>query len=120
MTSLKIFNSIQDPIKLIPDLILNFKKVSISMKRIEKYLFQDEINPRNAIKKDKYMTNNNLRIKIVDGNYSWGILPPSSAVLKKQGLKDNNIENAIKKENPKNESRIPFNQLNKESIKKKS
>ena len=28
---------------------------AISMKRIQKYLFQDEINPANIIKKDKYM-----------------------------------------------------------------
>ena len=43
MTSLRIFNSIQGPIRMIPGLINNFNEVAISMKRIQKYLFQDEI-----------------------------------------------------------------------------
>ena len=74
MTSLRIFNSLQHPLRMIPGLINNFNEVSISMKRIQKYLFQDEINPGNVIKKDKYMDMNNLSIKIENGDYSWGVL----------------------------------------------
>ena len=113
MTALKIFNSIQYPIRLIPDLILNFNEVSICIKRFEKYLLQDEINPGNVIKNDKYMTNNNLSVKIENGNYSYGILPTSTG-FKNKDLKDNNIS---KKENPKNDSNIPSIQLNIQSDK---
>ena len=91
MTSLRIFNSIQGPIRMIPGLINNFNEVAISMKRIQKYLFQDEINPGNVIKKDNYMDNNNLSIKIVNGNYSWGIPPTSLAEIKMQDLKARGI-----------------------------
>ena len=91
MTSLRIFNSIQGPIRMIPGLINNFNEVAISMKRIKKYLFQDEINPGNVIKKDNYMNENNLSIRIVNGNYSWGIPPTSLAEIKMQDLKDRGI-----------------------------
>ena len=91
MTSLRIFNSIQGPIRQIPGLLNNFNEVAISMKRIEKYLFQDEINPGNVIKKDNYMDNNNLSIKIQNGNYSWGIPPTSLAEIKMQDLKARGI-----------------------------
>ena len=91
MTSLRIFNSIQFPIRMIPGLVNNFNEVAISMKRIQKYLFQDEINPGNVIRKDKYMDNNNLSIKIVNGNYSWGIPPTSLAEIRMQDLKARGI-----------------------------
>ena len=91
MTSLRIFNSIQGPIRMIPGLINNFNEVAISMKRIQKYLFQDEINPGNVIKKDNYMDSNNLSIKIANGNYSWGIPPTSLAEIKMQDLKARGI-----------------------------
>ena len=91
MTSLRIFNSIQWPIRMIPGIINNFNEVSISMKRIQKYLFQDEINPGNIIRKDKYMDLNNLSIKIVNGNYSWGVPPTSLAEIKMQDLKARGI-----------------------------
>ena len=91
MTSLRIFNSIQGPIRMIPGLVNNFNEVAISMKRIQKYLFQDEINPGNVIKNDNYMNKNELSIRIVNGNYSWGIPPTSLAEIKMQDLKDRGI-----------------------------
>jgi len=92
MTSLRIFNAIQHPIRMIPGLINNFNEVAISMKRIQKYLFQDEINPGNIITKDKYMDTNNLSVKIENGNYSWGIPPTSLAEIKMQDLKSRGID----------------------------
>jgi len=107
MTSLRIFNSIQGPIRFIPALINNFNEVTISMKRIEKYLSQDEINPGNVIKKDKYMDINNLSIKIVNGNYSWGVPPTSLAVIKMQDLKSRGISFDNFKKPPINKGFIP-------------
>ena len=107
MTSLRIFNSIQHPIRMIPGLINNFNEVAISMKRIQKYLFQDEINPGNIIKKDKYMDTNNLSIKIVNGNYSWGIPPTSLAEIKMQDLKARGISLDKFKKIPKGKNFIP-------------
>ena len=97
MTSLRIFNSLQGPIRMIPGLINNFNEVAISMKRIQKYLFQDEINPGNVIRKDKYMDVNNLSIKIENGNYSWGVPPTSLAEIKMQDLKSRGISLDMKR-----------------------
>ena len=113
MTSLRIFNSLQKPIKMIPIFINNFNEVEISMKRMQKYLFQDEINPANVIYKDKYMDLSNLSVKIENGNYSWGIPPTSLNEIKKQDLKLNGI-NLNKKTKEKN---IDKNKTNKNSIK---
>ena len=98
MTSLRIFNNLQWPIRMIPGLINNFNEVAISMKRIQKYLFQDEINPGNVIKKDKYMDLNNLSIKIENGNYSWGVPPTSLAEIKMQDLKSRGISLDMKRD----------------------
>ena len=117
MTSLRIFNSLQGPIRMIPGLINNFNEVAISMKRIQKYLFQDEINPGNVIKKDKYMDMHNLSIKIENGNYSWGVPPTSLAEIKMQDLKSRGISldmkrkgkpNGIKKDKKRNASFSPI------------
>ena len=97
MTSLSIFNSLQWPLRMIPGIINNFNEVTISMKRIQKYLFQDEINPGNIIKKDKYMDLNNLSIKIENGNYSWGLPPTSLAEIKMQDLKSRGISLNMKR-----------------------
>ena len=91
MTSLRIFNSIQGPIRMIPGLVNNFNEVAISMKRIQKYLFQDEINPGNVIRNDSYMDENDLSIRIVNGNYSWGVPPTSLAEIKMQDLQARGI-----------------------------
>ena len=91
MTSLNIFNSIQGPIRSIPSLVTNVNEVIVSTNRIQKYLFQDEINPSNIIKSDKYMTNNDLSIKIVNGNYSWGVPPTSVDEITMQELKEKGI-----------------------------
>ena len=90
-TCMQIFNSIQHPIKSIPTLLNNFSEVAISMGRIEKYLFQDEINQNNIIKNDKEMKEKNMSVKIVNGNYSWGIPPTSLKEIKMKDLKDRGI-----------------------------
>ena len=113
MTSLRIFNSIQHPIRMVPGLFNSFNEVAISMKRIQKYLFQDEINPGNIITKDKYMDSNNLSIRIVNGNYSWGIPPIPLTEVKLQDLKDRGISiDIFKKQNKKRD----FKPQKKESL----
>ena len=91
-TCMQIFNSIQFPIRMLPHLFTNFNEVAISMGRIQKYLFQDEVNEANVIRNDKDMKKNNMSIKIVDGNYSWGVPPTSMKEIKMQDLKDRGID----------------------------
>ena len=109
LSSLHIFTIIRKPIQKIPDILKDFNEVNISMKRIQDYLYQDEINPSNIIINDKKIEEKNISIKIENGNYSWG-LPPKSAEeihledLKKSGIsfedikKKNNNETLLTKE----------------------
>ena len=87
MAALNIFNSIQDPIEQIPKILNDFNEVSVSMKRIQDYLFQDEINPGNIITNDKNMKNNNLSMKIENGDFSWGVPPKAADELYLEDLK---------------------------------
>jgi ABC-type multidrug transport system fused ATPase/permease subunit len=69
-TILNLFNKIQGPLKYLPNLVNHFYETVISTERIEKFLKQEEINPDNIIKD---YSDNKIKIKIENGNYSWGI-----------------------------------------------
>ena len=87
LISLTLFNRLQQPIRIFPEVINNFYNTLISMERIENYLKQDEINENNIIKNDKESIDNNIIIKIKEGNFSWGI--PSNNENKTKIKKEN-------------------------------
>ena len=91
MASFNIFSSMQQPIEQIPKILNDFNEVSISMKRIQDYLFQDEINPGNIIRNSKIMETSGLSIKIENGNFSWGIPPKAANQLHLEDLKQSGI-----------------------------
>lgn len=72
-TSLGIFASIQMPIRMLPMIFNNFYETSISMRRIEKYLNEEEINERNIIVNDKATSEKGIMIKIENGDFTWGV-----------------------------------------------
>ena len=71
-TSLGIFAAIQGPIRMLPMIFNNFYETSISMRRIEKYLNEEEINERNIILNDKETKARGVMIKVENGDFSWG------------------------------------------------
>ena len=111
-TSLSLFNKLQIPLRLFPQIITNCYETSISMKRIENYLNQDEINEKNVIRNNNILYNNGIRIKIENGDFSWGI-PIINNLEKIEGC--NNEKNKFKKynnNNNKNEKNENFNEGN--------
>ncbi len=86
-TALGLFNRIQWPLRWMPEVMTNFYETIISMERIENFLKQDEINENNIILNDKECIKNNIRIKIENGNFSWGI-PPITEKEQKEKKKD--------------------------------
>jgi len=93
LISLTLFNRLQQPIRIFPEVINNFYNTIISMERIEKYLNQDEINENNIIKNDIECINKNIIIKIKEGNYSWGIPTNNESQREKQKKKKNKFKN---------------------------
>ena len=83
-TALSLFNKIQWPLRFLPEIMTNFYETIISMERIENYLKQDEINDNNIILNYKECIDNNIRIKIDNGNFSWGIPPISEKEQKER------------------------------------
>ena len=99
-TALGLFNRLQWPLRFFPEIMTNFYETTISMGRIENYLKQDEVNEANVIKNDENIKKNDIRIKIENGSFSWGIPPISE---KKQKEKEEE-EKKKKKEKKKNKS----------------
>jgi ATP-binding cassette subfamily C (CFTR/MRP) protein 1 len=69
LVGLAIFVRLQNPIINLPEIITNFIDTIISMRRIEKYLKENDIE-NNIIKKCK---NNNNAIEIENAYFTWGI-----------------------------------------------
>ena len=106
-TALSLFNKIQWPLRFLPEIMTNFYETIISMERIENYLKQDEINDNNIILNYKECIDNNIRIKIDNGNFSWGI-PPISEKEQKEREK---IKKGHKKLNNKKKDNIILNEF---------
>ena len=98
-TSLNIFQKIQSPLKYIPRLLNNFYETVIATERIEKFLRQDEINPNNLIKNT---SENNIKIKIENGNFSWGLPPSEASEEKQKSSKEIDLQSKTKRKKEQN------------------
>ncbi|UYV79408.1 ABCC3 [Cordylochernes scorpioides] len=73
--SISLFNILRFPMSMLPNLITTMVMVSVSVKRINKYLNSEELEP--------YVTSDNSKehlVKIQDGEFSWG--PGEANVLR--------------------------------------
>lgn len=71
-TCLGILSSIQDPIRGLANIYTNLIEVIVSMKRIEAFLKEDDINKRNIITDDILTISQSIDVKIENGSYTWG------------------------------------------------
>ena len=89
LVGLAIFVRLQNPIINLPEIITNFIDTIISMRRIEKYLKENDIE-NNIIKKCK---NNNNAIEIENAYFTWGIEQNKKKIKNKNNEIINNNNN---------------------------
>ena len=102
LIGLSIFSKLQNPVRMLPNIINQTLETTVSLKRIEEFLKQPDID-KNLIKRGEYNENGEFAIKIENGNFSWGVkqrkksrwdLPGKKGKLKdKDKLKEINIDN---------------------------
>ena len=72
LIGLSIFSKLQGPVRMLPNIINNLLETTVSLKRIEEFLKQPDIN-KDLIKRGNYDENGEYAIKIDGGNFSWGV-----------------------------------------------
>ena len=72
LIGLSIFSKLQGPVRMLPNVINSILETTVSLKRIEDFLKQPDIN-RDLIKRGEYNENGEYAIKIEGGNFSWGV-----------------------------------------------
>ena len=102
-TSLGIFASIQNPMKSLPTTLDIILETLVSLGRIEKFLYQPEINKKNMICNDSETMKKNIAIQILNGTFTWGKKMDNTykPVSEKQFVKIQSMEDPNKK-NKKN------------------
>lgn len=71
-TCLRVFSKIDEPIRGLPGMLSNFFLTFVSLKRIEKYLNQDEYDQSYVVTNDKETKDQDIMIKIENGSFTWG------------------------------------------------
>ncbi|KAM5135322.1 ATP-binding cassette sub-family C member 3 [Mantella aurantiaca] len=66
--SLSLFNILRFPLNMLPQVISNLAQASVSIKRIQNFLANDELDP-DAVNKDKTIPGN--AITVHNGTFSW-------------------------------------------------
>ena len=94
MAALQVLNSLNTPIRWIPSFIGTLLQFSVSMRRIEKFLLCDEVNPAIVEINSMEAQNKDYDIIVENANFSWG------------GKKDDEIKaKPSKKAEPKKETK---------------
>ena len=70
--SLGVLNSLQEPLRAIAMIYTSFLETLISLKRIQKFMNQENIKEENIITNDEKTKEEDIMIKIENGTFSWG------------------------------------------------
>ena len=70
--SLGVLNSLQEPVRAIAMIYTSFLETLISLRRIQRFLRQEDVQKNAVILNDPKMDNEGLSIKIEKGTFSWG------------------------------------------------
>ena len=104
LIGLTIFSKLQGPVRTMPDAINSFLETIVSMKRIEKFIRQQE-KDNSLVIKGKYTKNMEYAIKIEHGTFSWGS-------DEKEIMSQSNIKEQVK-EKPEPKLKTKPNQIQK-------
>lgn len=69
-TSLALFNILRFPLSMLPMMITSAIQASVSVKRINKFMRSEELDPNAVVKQKKSESNN--AIFVVDASFNWG------------------------------------------------
>ena len=70
--SLGVLNSLQEPVRAIAMIYTAFLETLISLRRIQKFMNQENIKEENVITEDEKTKQENIMVKIENGTFSWG------------------------------------------------
>ena len=70
--SLGVLNSLQEPVRAIAMIYTSFLETLISLKRIERFLKQEDVQDNNVILNDPKLESEGIAVKIEKGTFSWG------------------------------------------------
>ena len=70
--SLGVLNSLQEPVRAIAMIYTSFLETLISLKRIQKFINQDNIDENKIIRNDEETKGEDIMVKIENGTFSWG------------------------------------------------
>ena len=70
--SLGVLNSLQEPVRAIAMIYTSFLETLISLRRIQRFLNQDDIQNDRVITDDEKMKSEGIAVKIEKGTFSWG------------------------------------------------
>ena len=97
LVGLSIFSKLQQPIRYLPSVINQTLETVISLKRIEAFIKQPNIN-KDLIKRGEYDQNGEYAIKINGGNFSWGVKQKKESEQDSPGNKKKEIKDDKKEE----------------------
>ena len=72
-TCLGILSSIQEPVRSLSTIYTNAIETLISLKRIENFLKQDDVDPNKIQRNEQDSNSEGIAVKIENGNFSWGV-----------------------------------------------
>ena len=70
--SLGVLNSLQEPVRAIAMIYTSFLETLISLKRIQRFLNQEDVQNDRIITNDEKTINEGIAVKIEKGTFSWG------------------------------------------------
>lgn len=94
MVGLYVFNLLQDPLRDLPYIITSIIDTLVSMKRLENFIRESEVNSENLIKEES----NEIAIKIDNISFTWG--KPNEEKEEEKEKKDDKKVNKKTKVNP--------------------
>ena len=70
--SLGVLNSLQEPVRAIAMIYTTFLETLISLKRIQRFLRQEDVQNERVITNDEKTKSEGIAVKIEKGTFSWG------------------------------------------------
>lgn len=106
---LQVLNSLNMPIRWIPQFIGTLLSFTVSMRRIQRFLVCDEVNPHIVDANNKDLQNKGIDVLVENANFSWGGLKDEDKKKKKGAEEKKGSKSPTKKEERKSDQHTRIN-----------